>query len=79
MNLPFIIDPNTDKKSATLTLMVVTYVAALILAILESLGKIETKAMISELFWGTSAMYLGRRFSFKGKNVEASSASQEQA
>lgn len=78
MNI-FLQDPNTNRPSATLTVWILISIVSIVMAVLECFNIGKTGSMLSEIFWGTGAMYLGRRFSFKGKNVEASSASPEDA
>lgn len=79
MNIPFVKDPVTGAESVTLTLTIVAFLATLVMGVLESIGKVQSTSILLELFWGTAAMYLGRRWAFKGKNVESSSNSQEKS
>lgn len=67
----FISDPsNNGQPSATLTFTCIALVCCVVAGFLEAFGKVKTTSLFLELFMTTSAMYLGRRFSFKGKNIE---------
>jgi hypothetical protein len=65
--MAWITDPKDGKASITLTLVVISFAAAIIGAGLEIAGVTKTTSILMELFVGNLATYLGRRLSFGGK------------
>lgn len=65
-------DPSTKKKSVSLTFAVIAFVGVLVAAGLQMANKIQNTSVMTEVFYATTALYFGRRFSFKGNNVELS-------
>lgn len=63
-------DPVTKKKSVSLTFTCIAFLGVLIAAGLQMANKIENTSVMTEVFYATTALYFGRRFTFKGKNVE---------
>jgi hypothetical protein len=67
-------DPsNGNKPSVTLTLTFVAFIAALIGAGLEIAGVTKGTSILTELFVGNLAAYLGRRMSWGGKSFSSES------
>lgn len=64
-------DPsNNNQESATLTLWVASVVACIVGAGLHMAGKADHTSIILELQFSLSAVYVGRRMSFRSKNYE---------
>lgn len=63
-------DPaNENKKSVTLTGLVISFVLVVGFAIAFVLGKVDKEpGPLMELLWTCAALYLGRRLSFNGKS-----------
>jgi len=68
----FIKDPKTGESSVSLTLMLVTFMGAVIASVLEMCNLVESTSLAAELFYATSALYFGRRFNIgKDKSLES--------
>jgi hypothetical protein len=75
MNLKWVNDPKTQELSVSLTLMVIFALAALVINVLQSFGKVDSVAGINELFYSTVALYFSRRnLNFGGKSFSAQEA-----
>lgn len=63
-------DPaNADKKSVTLTGLVISFVLVIGFSIAFITGKVDKEpGPLMELLWTCAALYLGRRLSFNGKS-----------
>jgi len=65
------IDPKNGKASVSLTMMLLSFLIVLIAAGLDMSGKVKGTSVILEIFWGTTALYFGRKLNFsKEKSVE---------
>lgn len=72
-------DPaNNNQPSVSLTLLVITFIVTLVTKILEMLGVLVSSEILNEVMYSFVALYLGRRFNFKGKTTEITSNSKEQ-
>lgn len=60
-------DPNTNKKSVSLTIMLVSFVILLGFAIASSLEYVKNVDALMDIFYACAALYFGRRVSFNGK------------
>lgn len=67
----WITDPKTKEASVSLTLLIVTFVGALVASGLQCFGVIDNTGMAPELFYGNVALYFGRRFTV-GKTTASS-------
>lgn len=64
-------DPKNGKASVSLTMMLIAFLIALSAAGLDMAGKVKGTSVILEIFWGTTALYFGRKLDFgKDKSVE---------
>ena len=71
MNL-FITDPKTKEQSVSLSMLVITFLAALVASGLQMAGKIESVGSINELFYASAGLYWSRKFtSSKNETLEA--------
>lgn len=68
----FITDPKDGKKSVSLTLLVVSFVALLVGCYMELAGKSKGLSGLQELFFTTAALYFSRRVSVKGTSFSVS-------
>jgi hypothetical protein len=79
--IPWVKDPKNKMPSVTLSLLLVSFTSLLIASTFHISGVTQNTSSLLELFYATSAMYLGRRFTFAGKSFSAdnndSSPSQE--
>lgn len=73
LNLLWIADPKTKEGSISLTLLMVTFIAALVACGLEVAGVIKSTSSIVELFYANVALYFGRRFNMNGKSFASES------
>lgn len=67
----FITDPRTKEPSVSLTLLLVTFASVLLAACLQMAGVISDTSVLTELFYANSALYFGRRFTFKNNNYSS--------
>lgn len=63
-------DPKNKKPSVSLTLMVISFIIAIAVAILMVFKQVEQSGIILELFYGTSSLYFFRKLTFRGKNIQ---------
>ena len=61
IKLPWVEDPKDNVESVSLSFCVVFGLAALVLNILKATGNVNDTASLNELFWGSMALYFGRR------------------
>jgi hypothetical protein len=66
MNL-FVPDPKTKEPSVSLTLLLISTIALIIIGSLHAAGIIQTTSIFTEMFYSTTALYFGRRFNISGK------------
>lgn len=57
-------DPKTNKRSVSLTMLIVTGVLCIAGAIMQMLGKTDNTSLLAELFYTSAALYGGRRLKF---------------
>jgi hypothetical protein len=69
MKIPYAVDPKSNKPSATLSLMLISYLLFVTLIVLESIGKINGISASFELFMVSTGAYVGRK-TFKSKKIE---------
>lgn len=60
-------DPVTKIKSASLTLVVWSFIVLVAVGVLQVFGKVSTTGPFLELFITCAALYFGRRVTFKGQ------------
>lgn len=61
-------DPKTKEESITVTIVVITLLIACIGAIVEFCGIGKAPNAAIDLFWGSLAGYVGRKFMVNGKS-----------
>jgi hypothetical protein len=66
----FIVDPKTNERSVSLTLMLCSFIIAVVAASLDMAGVVKSTSVSLELFWGTSALYFGRKWSARGQEID---------
>jgi hypothetical protein len=71
---PYLVDPKTNIKSVSLTLLVVSFTATIIAAGLQIAGAVGNVSVLVELTLSTAALYFGRAMTFKGQTYSASKA-----
>lgn len=59
-------DPSKGGKSVSLTLMMASFTILVGVGLAQSLGKLDSTGPFLELFFTTTALYFGRRISYKG-------------
>lgn len=59
-------DPTTGGKSVSLTLMMASFTILVGVGLAQSLEKLQSIGPFLELFFTTTALYFGRRISYKG-------------
>lgn len=67
----WISDPKTKEASVSLSMLVVTFVGALVAAALHMTGQVNDTSIMTELFYANVALYFGRRFSVGGKTASS--------
>ena len=70
-------DPKTNKKSVTLTFLVLSFVAFLVIAILAATDHVQETNSLAELFYACAALYFGRRVKVNGKTFAMNQDGQE--
>lgn len=70
----WIIDPKDGNKSVSLTLLVASFFGCVVGASLQVMGKIESAGIFLDLFYGSTALYFGRRFNIGGKTYSSDDA-----
>jgi len=75
----WISDPKTKEPSVSLSMLCVSFVAALVAMGLHMAKVIDDTSVATELLYSTTALYFGRRFSIKGNdyNSEKTEGSKE--
>lgn len=73
----YLTDPKTKEKSVSLTLMLVSFILALVAGGLEMAGLVKGTSISLELFWGTAGLYFGRKFTTRGQSVGVEAATAE--
>jgi hypothetical protein len=63
-------NPSDGKPSVSLSLMVISFAVAMIISILQVFKQVENGGMCLEIFYATSALYFGNKFTARGKQVE---------
>lgn len=72
MSWLYFTDPVQDKPSVSLTMGIVASFILIVVGILQVAGKVNSTGPFTEMFWGSWALYFGRRMKFGGKDYEAS-------
>lgn len=65
----WVVDPKTNEKSVSLTLLMFSYILLCFVGGLQVAEVIQSLSIFPELFWTTTALYFGRKLSPKGKLV----------
>lgn len=68
----YLTDPKTNKKSVTLTFLVISFVLFAGFAAAVSLGYAYTTGALAELFYASAALYFGRRVNVGSKSFSVS-------
>lgn len=68
-------DPSNNQPSVTLSLLIVSFVAALGASALHAAGQLQSTSSFVEILYSMSAIYLGRRISIGGKNFSGNEES----
>jgi uncharacterized membrane protein (UPF0136 family) len=71
-------DPVQDKPSVSLTMGIVSSLILITAGILQIAGKTSGIGPFMEMFWGSWALYFGRRLGMNGKNFESSKEEKEE-
>lgn len=71
-------DPDTNKKSVSLTLLLTSFLILCILGVLEAVGKVKSTSVFLELTLITTSLYFGRRFQWRGQVIESSDPKKEE-
>jgi hypothetical protein len=69
-------DPKTKEASVSLTMLVVSFAIALVACGLQMAKVVENISSVTELFYATTALYFGRRFSAGSKTFSSESTDQ---
>lgn len=64
----YLTDPKTNKKSVTLTFLVISFVLFAGFASAVSLGYAYSTGALAELFYASAALYFGRRVKVGSKS-----------
>lgn len=64
-------DPTNNKRSVSLTMLLIAFIAVLVSGILEISGKTATTGPFTELLYSCIALYFGRRTNINGKLFSA--------
>lgn len=67
----FVKDPKTKEPSVSLTLLLVSFGGVLLAACMQMAGIISDTSVLTELFYANTALYFGRRFTFKNNNFSS--------
>jgi hypothetical protein len=68
LDLLWVADPKTKEGSISLTLLMITFAAALIACGLEIAGVIKSTSSMVELFYANAGLYFGRRLNIGAKS-----------
>lgn len=71
MSWLYFTDPVTDKPSVSLTMGIIASAILIVAGVLQVLGKTQGVGPFMEMFWGSWALYFGRRLSFAGKDYSS--------
>lgn len=63
----WLLDPKTEEKSVSLTLLVCSFILLVLVGVMQVLNKVTTTGPFAELFYSATALYFGRRLNFGGK------------
>jgi len=67
----YLVDPKTDKKSVSLTFLVIAFVLLVGFTIAEALELTKLPGSFSELFYACAALYFGRRVQIGSKTFSS--------
>lgn len=70
-------DPTTNKRSVSLTMLVISCLFILVMGSLQVFEKVKTTGPFMELMYSCMALYFGRRFSVNGKTFSANSSTRD--
>lgn len=62
--------PTDGKPSVSLSLMIISFAVAMVISILQVFKAVESGGMCLEIFYATSALYFGNKFTARGKSIE---------
>ena len=71
LNLPFVVDPKTKDASVSLTLLTVSFIAAMTAAWMHMFNKIDDTSIIIEIFYASCGLYFGRKININGKTFSS--------
>lgn len=66
----YLLDPKTNKRSVSLTFLVVTFILYTGFSVGKALELVNGIGSLAELFYACAALYFGRRVSINGKQFE---------
>lgn len=69
MNL-FLKDPNSDKVSVSLTLLIASFTMLVVLGIAQVKGRIATTGVFEQLFYACAGLYFGRNLKLSKDSKE---------
>ncbi len=70
--LPLFRDPKTHLASISFTLLVLSFLYAAIMIVLNVSKQVENISYVMELFYASAALYFGRTLGTKGRVVQVS-------
>ena len=66
-------DPKTKEKSVSLTMVVISFIGAIVASRLEMYGLADNTGSTLELFYASAGLYWGRKFTTKSGSIEPES------
>jgi hypothetical protein len=74
--MKWLTDPKTKQPSVSLTILMISFVAAVVAAGLHLAKVTDSTSTCTELFYSACTLYFGRRFTFAGKSFSSDTAQQ---
>jgi len=68
----YLIDPKNNKKSVSLTFLVITFFLLIVASIFQTMDAIKSVGYFPELFYACAALYFGRRVQVGSKMFSSS-------
>lgn len=73
----YLTDPKTNKKSVSLTFLVITFILYTAFSVAKAFEVVNTIGSLAELFYASAALYFGRRVKVGGKAFEVTQEGQK--
>lgn len=77
IKLAWVVDPKTKETSVSLTNLVLSVLMLVTTHVLAITDKVKNNGLAEQYFWGSAALYFGRRFSIKGQEFNAEKTESE--